>query len=209
MGVCVGVRAGLWCLCVLSPWRVHTLHRPGLHTPQSAPTPRACVSGEVLPHNTRRGERRHDAIVRHTQPRGCVLTPHPMLLSTHKKKHHKTYSPPPVFRVQIDKGFRKSHHSDAFICQKKNHFQVCCCCCCCNCSLPHTSAPVLGSALPHGGVLSSSVLLLLQVTIALQVAAEPAYIATHNGMLRVSGLFLLLHGQKLEAPNGKVRPMHT
>lgn len=43
-----------------------------------------------------------------------------------------------------------------------------------------------------------------QVTLALQLAAEPAYVATQAGMLRVSGLYVVMHGIHLEAPHMKV-----
>lgn len=43
-----------------------------------------------------------------------------------------------------------------------------------------------------------------QVTLALQMAAEPAYVATQVGMLRISGLYVVLHGIKLEAPHVKI-----
>lgn len=32
--------------------------------------------------------------------------------------------PPPNYRVDADKGFNFSNADDAFVCQKKNHFQV-------------------------------------------------------------------------------------
>uniref|UniRef100_A0A8C4VVH9 Myelin regulatory factor n=1 Tax=Gopherus evgoodei TaxID=1825980 RepID=A0A8C4VVH9_9SAUR len=35
-----------------------------------------------------------------------------------------TYRPPPTYRVDADKGFNFSVGDDAFVCQKKNHFQV-------------------------------------------------------------------------------------
>lgn len=34
--------------------------------------------------------------------------------------------PNPHYRVDADKGFNFSNSDDAFVCQKKNHFQVCC-----------------------------------------------------------------------------------
>lgn len=34
------------------------------------------------------------------------------------------YSPAVTFRVDADKGFNFSSPDDAFVCQKKNHFQV-------------------------------------------------------------------------------------
>lgn len=34
------------------------------------------------------------------------------------------YSPMPTYRVDADKGFNFSLADDAFVCQKKNHFQV-------------------------------------------------------------------------------------
>ena len=43
-----------------------------------------------------------------------------------------------------------------------------------------------------------------QVTLALQLAAEPAYVATQVGMLRISGLYVVMHGIKLEAPHVKI-----
>lgn len=33
-------------------------------------------------------------------------------------------SPPPVYHVDTDKGFNYSTADEAFVCQKKNHFQV-------------------------------------------------------------------------------------
>lgn len=37
----------------------------------------------------------------------------------------KSFSrPPPNYRVDADKGFNFSNADDAFVCQKKNHFQV-------------------------------------------------------------------------------------
>ena len=35
------------------------------------------------------------------------------------------FSPPPQFRVDADKGFNYSFVDEAFVCQKKNHLQVC------------------------------------------------------------------------------------
>lgn len=32
--------------------------------------------------------------------------------------------PSPGFRVEVDKGMKRSHSDSAWICQKKNHFQV-------------------------------------------------------------------------------------
>lgn len=34
------------------------------------------------------------------------------------------YRPVPHYRVDADKGFNFSNADDAFVCQKKNHFQV-------------------------------------------------------------------------------------
>lgn len=36
------------------------------------------------------------------------------------------YSAIPHFRVDADKGFNFSNSDDAFVCQKKNHFQITC-----------------------------------------------------------------------------------
>lgn len=36
------------------------------------------------------------------------------------------YRPIPHFRVDADKGFNFSNSDDAFVCQKKNHFQITC-----------------------------------------------------------------------------------
>jgi myelin regulatory factor len=36
------------------------------------------------------------------------------------------YRPLPHFRVDADKGFNFSNSDDAFVCQKKNHFQITC-----------------------------------------------------------------------------------
>ena len=38
--------------------------------------------------------------------------------------HWCFYSPAPSYRVDADKGFNFSPPDDAFVCQKKNHFQV-------------------------------------------------------------------------------------
>lgn len=37
---------------------------------------------------------------------------------------HHVFSPMPTYRVDADKGFNFSLSDDAFVCQKKNHFQV-------------------------------------------------------------------------------------
>ena len=34
------------------------------------------------------------------------------------------FRPPPLFRVDADKGFNYSFADEAFVCQKKNHLQV-------------------------------------------------------------------------------------
>lgn len=34
------------------------------------------------------------------------------------------FRPPPLFRVDADKGFNYSFSDEAFVCQKKNHLQV-------------------------------------------------------------------------------------
>lgn len=36
------------------------------------------------------------------------------------------FRPIPHFRVDADKGFNFSNSDDAFVCQKKNHFQITC-----------------------------------------------------------------------------------
>ena len=36
------------------------------------------------------------------------------------------YRPTPHYRVDADKGFNFSNSDDAFVCQKKNHFQITC-----------------------------------------------------------------------------------
>ena len=49
---------------------------------------------------------------------------------------------------------------------------------------------------------------MVQVTIALKISAQPAYVATRTGLLKVSGLFINIHGVKLpitnEAGGGKI-----
>lgn len=37
---------------------------------------------------------------------------------------HALHSPPPGYHVDADKGFSYSSADEAFVCQKKNHFQV-------------------------------------------------------------------------------------
>lgn len=39
---------------------------------------------------------------------------------------HLFFRPIPHFRVDADKGFNFSNSDDAFVCQKKNHFQITC-----------------------------------------------------------------------------------
>lgn len=39
--------------------------------------------------------------------------------------HNLKELPVPHYRVDADKGFNFSNSDDAFVCQKKNHFQVC------------------------------------------------------------------------------------
>ena len=34
------------------------------------------------------------------------------------------FSPPPTYKVDADKGFNYTPCDDAFVCQKKNHFQI-------------------------------------------------------------------------------------
>lgn len=47
-----------------------------------------------------------------------------------------------------------------------------------------------------------------QVTVALKISAQPAYVATRSGLLKVSGLFINVHGVKLpvvsDAAGGKI-----
>eukprot|EP00050_Salpingoeca_kvevrii_P020450 m.98791 g.98791 ORF g.98791 m.98791 type:complete len:577 (-) comp8870_c0_seq1:310-2040(-) len=73
--------------------------------------------------------------------------------------------PPPAFRVQVDKGFKRCSTGDGFICQKKNHFQI---------------------------------------TVSLQLMAQPSYVSTSAGVLRVSDLYIVMHGIKMEAPQERV-----
>lgn len=43
-----------------------------------------------------------------------------------KDIRHYTFRPTPFYRVDADKGFNFSNSDDAFVCQKKNHFQITC-----------------------------------------------------------------------------------
>lgn len=43
---------------------------------------------------------------------------------SHDTISSSTFSPMPTYRVDADKGFNFSLADDAFVCQKKNHFQV-------------------------------------------------------------------------------------
>lgn len=80
--------------------------------------------------------------------------------------------------MQLDKGFKRCGDTEGFICQKKNHFQV----------------RLVGLA---GNLLA-------QVTISLQMMVDPAYIGTPRGMQRVSGVYILMHGIKIENPDQHV-----
>lgn len=71
----------------------------------------------------------------------------------------------PGFRVEIDKGLKRSPDQDSFICQKKNHFQC---------------------------------------TVSVKMQAQPAYVATREGLLKVSGLFINMYGIKTDMPTTKV-----
>lgn len=79
--------------------------------------------------------------------------------------YHFASSPQPGFRVEIDKGVKRSATDDSFICQKKNHFQT---------------------------------------TVAVKMQAQPAYVATRNGLLKVSAMYVSMYGIKTEQPNKRV-----
>ncbi len=98
-----------------------------------------------------------------------------------------TRSEQPGFRVEVDKGFKHSTEGEGWICQKKNHFQVCSPSLCCVILL-HTHLLVF---------VVSCFSCSRQVTIAMKINAQPAYVATRNGLLKVSGLFINIHGVKL------------
>lgn len=64
------------------------------------------------------------ALAIRSQPSRVVssLSNHPL----HKNSNKHFSRPIPHFRVDADKGFNFSNSDDAFVCQKKNHFQITC-----------------------------------------------------------------------------------
>lgn len=107
--------------------------------------------------------------------------------------------PTPHYRVDADKGFNFSSSDEAFVCQKKNHFQVTC----------HTqlntsqaigAVPVQPPTGLAGGGCSSPV-----TTSTTTTAFNVIFVRTQNGLEKVRNFCLHFYGVKFEAPRHKIR----
>lgn len=96
--------------------------------------------------------------------------------------------PVPHYRVDADKGFNFSASDEAFVCQKKNHFQVTC-----HTQLSTATGQVMGVTSP---------------TAAAAVTPTPfnvIFVRTQNGLEKVRNFCLHFYGVKFEAPRHKIR----
>lgn len=100
--------------------------------------------------------------------------------------------PVPHYRVDADKGFNFSSSDEAFVCQKKNHFQVTC----------HTQLSTsTGQVMTSGGVVTSPAGTVSATTTPFNVI----FVRTQNGLEKVRNFCLHFYGVKFEAPRHKIR----
>uniref|UniRef100_U3KBE0 Myelin regulatory factor n=1 Tax=Ficedula albicollis TaxID=59894 RepID=U3KBE0_FICAL len=114
----------------LNPDRVQTppWHQPGALSPGTPPCP------ERQPHSHQGWERRRDGLIQDNDSlNGSYLDPNFQSIKWQPHQQNKwatlydaNYKELPMltYRVDADKGFNFSVGDDAFVCQKKNHFQV-------------------------------------------------------------------------------------
>jgi hypothetical protein len=101
-----------------------------------------------------------------------------------------------MVRAEVDKGVRMSVQDGAFICQKKNHFQVrvhvCMCMYVCMYVYSHVHT---------------------QVSMSAVMDAHPCYVATAHGLRKVLALSVLMHAIKVKCmhfqPTAPSSPRYT
>lgn len=95
--------------------------------------------------------------------------------------------PVPHYRVDADKGFNFSNADDAFVCQKKNHFQVGSSIACRNKKGLHHLAFVL------------------QITCHVQLLGDAQFVKTPDGIQKISSFHLHFYGVKHDCPTQTIR----
>lgn len=96
--------------------------------------------------------------------------------------------PTPHYRVDADKGFNFSASDEAFVCQKKNHFQV-------TCHTQLTALAVGNSSSSSGG----------GGGVTAPAAFNVIFVRTQNGLEKVRNFCLHFYGVKYEAPRHMIR----
>lgn len=115
-----------------------------------------------------------------------------------------TPRPLPHYRVDADKGFNFSSSDDAFVCQKKNHFQITC-----HAQLQGqavyvrtTAAPLTTSASSDAGETAAGAASTPSPSSATAEAAMPDQQGT---LEKVKSFHLHFYGVKLETPTQTIR----
>lgn len=90
----------------------------------------------------------------------------------------------PHYRVDADKGFNFSNADDAFVCQKKNHFQVrnnkiCC-----------FFITIIGQ---------------FQITCHVQLLGDAQFVKTPDGFQKISSFHIHFYGVKHDCPSQTIR----
>lgn len=89
----------------------------------------------------------------------------------------------PHYRVDADKGFNFSNADDAFVCQKKNHFQV----------------------KIYNPNFCRLLIFLFQITCHVQLLGEAQFVKTPEGFQKISSFHLHFYGVKHDCPTQTIR----
>jgi myelin regulatory factor len=112
--------------------------------------------------------------------------------------------PVPHYRVDADKGFNFSNADDAFVCQKKNHFQVSAAARelrrveCIKASSP-------GNSIYYGARVSDMFGRFSQITCHAQLQGDAHFVKTAEGLKKIGSFHLHFYGVKVESPTQTIK----